>query len=815
MAAPRFAHWRRRLAAAPLFHRLLAAMLVASLVPAVPIFYFTLIYNQQAAIARTEKDLSQQISILVSGFEQEYRIASQRSLKQIAASDALNNFLSGPREERLINAKVLESLFHNIAREHDSYSGLYFIDPDGLQVASVIDRQRAGGFGQSISWRTDGLAAGDQPTVAAGERLFRRISTTPALLSAGNMEWFMPPRDVLFEGPFRDEKGRPSLLVGISTLDADSGSFSGAAIIRLNLEAFIDVLSSVQVFDERLAWLFDTQGVALLSSPSSLGASNPWAVMREATTSVAREVNTLRTPTGLILHRDVEAAEDQVLLKLAFSLPDDLIARDFRDTRNLFLLAMLVSVAAMSAIAYAVSLSLSRPIVQLVEAARDLAQGNLSTRVRPPAGGEIGGEIGVLTQSFNSMADNLERSMKELGEQTTVVDKAPFGILIIDPHLPDSPIKYHNEAFSKLLGYPAIDVIGRHPRFMFGPGVSPAQTAAVEQALRHREPLLAELSTRAEDGRELEMHWTVFPCEASDGTLLSLVVFLDDVSEMRHTEREREQLAAEIQESNKLQFLSLTIAGMAHDLNTPVGVGVTAASQMQRMVQRMADSMAREPGNIEGLKSWMRKIESTSEIIVRNLEKAGQLVQGFKKTSANATRTEWSIVNVANLLESLIVTVSPLMKRARCTVNLNCPPSLRLYTEPGSVSQAITNLLINATLHAFEGREDRQIHLEATSDAEQVHILVIDNGNGMTEEAAIKAFTPFFTTKRASGGSGLGLFSCRRVVEEVLGGKISFESTPGVGTRFHITLPREAAATALKDAPDALDATDAKDKHEA
>ena len=781
--------WRQALASAPLFHRLLAALILVGLIPAAPIFYFSFKYNEEAACLRAEKDLSQQISILANAFEQEYRIATQRSLKQIASSDALMNYLSGPREERLINAKVLESLFLNIAKEHETYSGVFFVDPDGLQVSAVVDKQRAGSLGRDIWW-TSGKETGEAgPTFITGQRLFQRISTTPALLSAGNMEWFMPPRDVLFEGPYIDERGRPSILVGISTLDADSGSFSGAAIIRLNLAGFIDVLRSVQVFDEALAWLFDAQGRRLLASSSTHDAGDPWPSLSVATEDASGEVRVLRSDAGLIAYRAIHASENQQLLTLAFSVPYDLISRDFEGTRNAFMIAMLLSVLLASVIAYAVSTTVSRPIVQLVDAATRMAQGNLTTRVQAPSGGEIG----QLLMSFNSMAENLERSMQALSQQTTVVDKAPFGILIINPHRDGLPVEYHNEAFVTLLGYSGAEVLGRHARFMFAMAGSEAQDA-VEAALRRHEPIELELPTRARDGRELLMNWTVFPCRDSDGELLSLVVFLNDVTEIRATQLEREQLAAEIQESNKLQFLGLSIAGMAHDLNTPIGVGVTAASQMRRMVQRLSDTMDAGPGNVEAQRSWLRKIGSSAEIIERNMEKAGQLVQSFKKTSANATRTEWTLVNLHSLLESLVVTVSPLMKRAGCRVELSCPPNLRLYTEAGSVSQAITNLLINATLHAFEGRDDRVVSIEAQGDEQSVQVVVSDNGNGMSEEAAVKAFTPFFTTKRASGGSGLGLFSCRRVVEEVLGGKIRFETSAGAGTRFFITLPRTSGA---------------------
>ena len=603
----------------------------------------------------------------------------------------------------------------------------------------------------------------------------------------------MPPRDVLFEGPYLDELGRPSLLVALATLDTDSGAFSGAAVIRLNLAAFIEVVRSVQVFDEKLAWLFDSQGTRLLTPAVAQHAIDPWPALAGDKSPAVQETRVLRADTSLIAYRDIQASEKLALMKVAVSVPYELISRDFQGTRAIFLVALLVSLVAASGIAYAVSVNVSRPIVRLAEAAGSLADGKLSSRVQSSSGGEVG----VLVKSFNSMADNLQRSVQALSQQTTVVDKAPFGILIIDPHGEGRPIRYFNEAFSALLGYPPDAVIGQHPGFMFSPEVETELAAELEQALAGLQAADFELPVRAADGHEVITRWTVFPCHGTDDALISSVVFLSDVTEMRHTERERERLAAEIQESNKLQFLGLTIAGMAHDLNTPIGVGVTASSQVRRLVRSLREAFTHEPIARADIDATATKLESAAEIVERNLEKAGKLVQGFKKTSANATRTEWATVNLDNLLQSLVIALSPLMKRAQCEVQVNCPPNLRLYTEAGSVSQAITNLLINATIHAFEGRDNRQITIDARGDADSVVIEVADNGNGMSEEAVVKAFTPFFTTKRASGGSGLGLFSSRRVVEEVLGGKIAFESTPGEGIRFFITLPRQQASREL------------------
>jgi C4-dicarboxylate-specific signal transduction histidine kinase len=178
-----------------------------------------------------------------------------------------------------------------------------------------------------------------------------------------------------------------------------------------------------------------------------------------------------------------------------------------------------------------------------------------------------------------------------------------------------------------------------------------------------------------------------------------------------------------------------------------------------------------------------------TRLIGNNLAKAAKLVLSFKETTADATRTEWRRIDLRHFLDTLLVSVSPIMHRARCDVRVTCREGLSLVTEPGSLAQALSNLLINATIHAFDGQEDRRITIDVQEGDAGLRITVRDNGRGMTDEAIAKAFTPFFTTRRHAGGSGLGLFSSRRVVRDILGGDLSFESRANAGTSFCIHLP--------------------------
>ena len=417
---------------------------------------------------------------------------------------------------------------------------------------------------------------------------------------------------------------------------------------------------------------------------------------------------------------------------------------------------------------------------------------------------ELNREIEGSRRSLLENGAILEETVRDLGTKTTVLDKAPFGILVLDPHEADLPIRYANEAFCRSSAYPLAEVLGRHPRLLFGAETGSAASEAIEDALRDHRSLQLEAIAAARDGSARRLSWLIFPCFASTGELLSMVVCLTDVTDYARAEEERKRLAAELQESGRLESLALTIAGIAHDLNTPIGIAVTSSSHIAQSARELVGLLEHDDADPARVRALAERIRRAAEIADRNLAKTAQLVDGFKQTATDVSRDEWRPVRLHDLLESLALTLSPLMRRSRCQLRVNCPAALTLITNPGALARAISNLLVNATIHAFEGREERRVSIDVDADDQRVRILVADNGIGMSEEAAMRAFEPFFTTRRASGGSGLGLFSCRRTIEQMLDGRITLRTRPGYGTEFTIDLPRRhtlAAAAARPGAP--------------
>lgn len=401
----------------------------------------------------------------------------------------------------------------------------------------------------------------------------------------------------------------------------------------------------------------------------------------------------------------------------------------------------------------------------------------------------VNGDLEASYRQAEEREAMLRETVAELGTKTTLIERAPFGVLLAEPGAGILRFSYVNPAFCQQTGFRPEELVGVGMPLLYGPQTAEASVTALRAAVEGTQTTELDMVLHRRDGTPLWTRVLLFPTYDDQQRVQHYVACVNDVSEIRRAEDERQRLAGELHESIKLQSLALTIAGIAHDLNTPIGVAITASSHLEDVSRQFTTRAAQTPPTPEELQRFAYRLERSVDLVRNNLNKAAVLVRSFKQTTADATRTEWSQVVLKSFLDTILVSVSPLMRRARCEVRVSCPDQLSLRTEPGSLGRALTNLLLNATIHAFEGREDRRVTIEVTETEGGVRIACADNGAGMSEEAVSKAFTPFFTTKRSSGGSGLGLFSSRRTVEQVLGGKLTMESAPGAGATFYIDLP--------------------------
>jgi len=269
---------------------------------------------------------------------------------------------------------------------------------------------------------------------------------------------------------------------------------------------------------------------------------------------------------------------------------------------------------------------------------------------------------------------------------------------------------------------------------------------------------------------------------------------INEQLEARVRERSESLIAARnaLMESEKLAALGAIVAGVAHELNTPIGNARMVATTILDTARTMSEKMASGQLQKSSLMHFLEDQQRGAHLLDSSLEKASALISSFKNVSADQTSGLLRVFELDKVLADVLAMMSPALNRASCkvTVLTQIPAKLMMESYPGALGQVLVNLINNALLHAFENREIGSLHLSATQkDADSVELLFRDDGLGIPADNVPRIFNPFFTTKLGKGGSGLGLHLVHNIVTKNLGGQIAVVSQPGHGTTFRLLLP--------------------------
>jgi len=282
-----------------------------------------------------------------------------------------------------------------------------------------------------------------------------------------------------------------------------------------------------------------------------------------------------------------------------------------------------------------------------------------------------------------------------------------------------------------------------------------------------------------------------------------LVSYINDLTEQKKHEKTLAELnklleqqvrdrTGELIQAEKMAMLGTLVAGVSHEISTPIGVSITASTFLSDQTNHLKKEF--ESGTLKKseMVGFLELLDETGEILFNNLNNAAEMITSFKKVAVDQSSEEIREFNLKDYSRGVVMNLKPKFKNTKYKVHVTGQDDIMMYSFPGAMNQILTNLILNSLIHGFENRESGEIRIDVTqrSDVMGVRIEYTDDGGGIPKEMVPKIFDPFYTTKRDTGGSGLGMNIVRNLVEKTLNGTIKVYSDTGDGVKFVLDLPQ-------------------------
>ncbi|WP_019644391.1 PAS-domain containing protein [Novispirillum itersonii] len=285
----------------------------------------------------------------------------------------------------------------------------------------------------------------------------------------------------------------------------------------------------------------------------------------------------------------------------------------------------------------------------------------------------------------------------------------------------------------------------------------------------------------------------------------AILVASNDISERKRLEgdleRARDEAEAALRtlkstqksliEAEKMASLGGLVAGVAHEINTPVGIVVTTTTHLQEKVKAIRTLFDEGRIRKQDFADFLGVADNATTLLLSNSLRAANLIQSFKQVAVDQTCEERRQFDLRAYVQEVLVSLGPKLKRTPYVVTLDCPEGILMDSYPGPFAQVLTNLVVNSLQHGFDGRDSGQIHMIARREPGSGSVVLTyrDDGVGIPAANLTRIFDPFFTTKRGQGGSGLGMNIVYNIVVQSLKGTITVDSEPGKGVCFTLCLP--------------------------
>ena len=398
-----------------------------------------------------------------------------------------------------------------------------------------------------------------------------------------------------------------------------------------------------------------------------------------------------------------------------------------------------------------ISQAVTKPLRLLNASAGEIASGNLSARIPIHSHDEIG----QLAEGFNAMAQQLTEMFNNIHETGEMIATAAKEFLL------------SSETTQNLI-----------------------QEITGNSSLPEADPADFARSIDEFSGESINLHLLTKKFLEIIAVFKIRTVQLAETNEELRSTLEMIQLTqAQIIETEKMAGLGSLVAGVAHEINTPLGVSISISSYLEKINTDFIRKLSEDSVSKRDFGKFLDNINESVSILTVNLNRAAELIKNFKKMAVDQSNDIKTRFSIKDDIDAVIISLKHESKKTGLIINNNCPEQLEINSFPGAISQILTNLIINSIKHGFKNREAGVINIDCQPADHLLHLVYSDNGRGIAPDIIDKIFQPFFTTDRQGGNSGLGMNIVYNLVTQKLKGSIRCESTVGQGVKFFIDLP--------------------------
>jgi PAS domain S-box-containing protein len=466
------------------------------------------------------------------------------------------------------------------------------------------------------------------------------------------------------------------------------------------------------------------------------------------------------------------------------------------------------------------------PLTVLNGAAIQIAEGKLDLRIVPQGSPESRHAM----EAFNAMAKEIERAQMRLREERELLQVVldSVGDAVITTNL-QSRIDYMNNTAETLLGCSLAEIYGKPLRSVLHlldeKTRSPLACLAAQSVADESGTAVLSSLLKRRDGVEIPVESILSPIHSgADHDIVGAALAFRDMTRWRETEsqlwnmnvileskvtaRTQELIHAnqelertvtslretqeQLVEAEKMASLGNLVAGISHEINTPVGVSVTSASSLKEEVSTLRHKFENGSMKRSELEGFFVHADQACNILLSNTERASALIRSFKQVAVDQSSDELRMINLRDYFDEILLSLHPKLKHASVIVVNKAAHGIEMLTHPGAIYQVMSNLVLNAVIHAYEPEQAGEIRIGAEIEGEFVVLTCQDDGAGIAPQHLKRIFDPFFTTRRGAGGTGLGLNIVYNLVTAKLRGRISVDSQLHSGTTFTLRLPNRA-----------------------